>query len=549
MINQTQLNKLRHHIDLNKAYIDSLPKVSADDNMKNSMALTMSVLMDYYGVDQVKAYDSLTDGDDDNKIDGFYYSDDEDEISELVIIQSKYKNVDGDTSTHSQDEVILTIRSCEKILNGESFQYENDILKGKLETYRNLQEANGKPKIRIRLFYATNGIIHAGRKDLDEIRQAPDNSIYPEFLDATRYGPDPEFKDGHLMVNLKNNRDKTDSVLGTIEGAYYGKITTCLTNELMRFFQETGENLLLNYNVRYKIKTSRINNEMKTSFIDEPEKFCFLNNGITVVCEDFELHATGTAITRIEMTKPSVVNGGQTISTLHNLFKTGNYSDQFEQASLLIRIYKAPSEYLLNIAKATNSQNPINVVDLHSNDEAQKRVKAYFEAKGIGFLTKVGEDIEFYNDTITNEGILQMYAALYLDEPGAAKRSKRTVFNRYYDIVFTNDIGEPMFRRLYLCYQLYRFLTNESNIDSTTMNNAMYSFAYCMKLLNANILNENIPENQIREHFIQALLVSSTILNSIIQRRQTELGLRFSLNNLFKSNEIKDLIDIEIQSN
>jgi len=164
MINKTELNKLRSQIDKNKVYIDSIKDLKIDDDKKHTMALSMSVLMEYFRVNQKMAYDSLTEGGGDNKIDALYYSDDSDEFTELVIIQSKFKQKDGDTDTLKEDEIKLCIKSCENILSGGVFQTTNKILEQKINNYRTLLKDNGLPPITIKLIFATNGIIHEGHK-------------------------------------------------------------------------------------------------------------------------------------------------------------------------------------------------------------------------------------------------------------------------------------------------------------------------------------------------------------------------------------------------
>ena len=74
MINQTELNKLKAHIEKNKAFVDNIKSEKGDDNKKNTIALSMSILNDYYGLNQLDAYNSVTEGSEDDKIDAIYYS-------------------------------------------------------------------------------------------------------------------------------------------------------------------------------------------------------------------------------------------------------------------------------------------------------------------------------------------------------------------------------------------------------------------------------------------------------------------------------------------
>lgn len=555
MINQTELNKLKAHIEKNKLFIDKniidkKIKEKLDDNQKNTIALSMSILNDYYGLNQIDAYDSITDGSEDNKIDAIYYSDDEDELSELVIIQSKYKNEYGSTGTFDEDEIKLCIENCKMILSGKDFQKTNEKLVKKIASYRKLLRENSNPPISIKLFFSTNGIIAKEHRELNEVKECPELNIYPVFIDATKFSESPKQKDGYIDINIKSDDDKTDSIFVTNNG-FKGKLVSCSIYNLMKFYNETGEKLLLNNNVRYRLSKSSINKDIQDTFKKEPEIFSFFNNGLTIICKKFKISPTGDKINKLELIQPSIVNGGQTISTLYELFKNSfsKYENQFNIANILLRVYEVDENEIIKISKATNSQNPINVVDLHSNDYAQDYVNKYFEQFGVGMIYKVGMDTAYYNDTITNENLLQIYAALYEGEPAKAKVSKRTIFNTFYNEVFSDSISEKKCKELYRCYHLAKYVAtaNSGLYEDVIIKNAFYSIMYCMGCIDNNILNENISNNIISsKHYDNAFNKSMKIIIKIIQDKELLLKTKFSLNNLFKSNEIKALIDLEL---
>lgn len=550
MINKTQLNKFRSIIEKNKLFLDDIvPPLKVDSNKKYSISVSMTILMEYYSLNQLEAYNSITDDGDDNKIDAFYFSDDENEVSELVVIQSKYKQNDGETNSISIDEMKLCMENCIKIIKGESFAITNSKLANKINEFRELLESNGLPTFNIKLFFATNGTIHEPFKTTTELNRCFDFNITPIFVDATSFGHSASIEFGELFVNTKDPADKTDSIFSFENEHYSGRVVSCNIDDLMKFYKETGERLLLNSNVRYLIKNSTINKEIRNSFINDPSRFCYLNNGITIISSNFEILPTGFPKSKVVLTKPSVVNGGQTIATLYNIYTTSysEYETQFKTAKILLRIYKAPSEYSIKIAQATNSQNPINIVDLKSNDTAQDVAKKYLAKYGVGLLTKLGEDITFYNDTITNENILQIYASLFKEEPSKAKTSKASTFKLFYDEVFNDTIDESMCKKLFRCYEVSKFLNGITNKDSVVIKNAFYSLIYAMKKFNNNLLNENIPTGQILTHLQTSFDEANRLVEDIITKKQAELKSKFSLNNLFKGSEIKALIDLSFE--
>ncbi|MEI6348883.1 MAG: AIPR family protein [Bacteroidota bacterium] len=549
MINKTQLNKFRSIIEKNKLFLDGISTLTIDSNKKYSISVSMTILMEYYSLNQLEAFNSITDDGDDNKIDAFYFSDDENEISELVVIQSKYKQNDGETNSISIDEMKLCMENCIKIINGENFAVTNSKLANKIKAFRELLLDNGLPTFNIKLFFATNGIIHEPFRTSTDLNRCFDFNITPIFIDATSFGHSVSIEFGELFVNIKDTADKTDSIFSFENEHYSGRVVSCTIDDLMKFYKETGERLLLNSNVRYLIKNSTINKEIRSSFINDPSRFCYLNNGITIISSNFEILPTGHPSSKVLITKPSVVNGGQTIATLYNIYTTkySEYETQFKTAKILLRIYKTPSEYSIKIAQATNSQNPINIVDLKSNDTTQDVAKKYLAKYGVGLLTKLGEDITYYNDTITNENILQIYASLYKEEPSKAKTSKASTFKLFYDEVFSDTIDESMCKKLYRCYEVSKFINGITYKDSVVIKNAFYSLIYAMKKFNNNLLNENIPSVQILTHFQTSFDSSYKLVEDIIAKKQTELKSKFSLNNLFKGSEIKALIDLSFE--
>ena len=550
MINKTQLNKFRSIIEKNKLFLDGIvPTLTIDSNKKYSISVSMTILMEYYSLNQLEAYNSITDDSDDNKIDAFYFSDDENEVSELVVIQSKYKQNDGENNSISIDEMKLCMENCIKIIKGESFAISNSKLTNKINSFRELLLSNGLPTFNIKLFFATNGVIHESFKTSTELNRCFDFNITPIFIDATSFGHSASIEFGELFVNTKDPADKTDSIFSSENEHFSGRVVSCTIDDLMKFYKETGEQLLLNSNVRYLIKNSTINKEIRNSFINDPSRFCYLNNGITIISSNFEILPTGLPYSKIELTKPSVVNGGQTIATLYNIYTTSysEYETQFKTANILLRIYKAPSDYSIKIAQATNSQNPINIVDLKSNDTAQDVAKKYLAKFGVGLLTKLGEEITFYNDTITNENILQIYASLYKEEPSKAKTSKASTFKLFYDEVFNDTIDESMCKKLFRCYEFSNFLSGITNKDSVVIKNAFYSLIYSMKKFNNNLLNENIPSPQTLTHLQTSFEDAYKLVEDIIANKQAELKSKFSLNNLFKGSEIKALIDLSFE--
>lgn len=545
-IDKTAMNRLRAQIEKNVRYIQFRQGRSRGD-LDNTKALSMSVLMDYYNISQSDAYDALTEGQLDCGIDAFYYDLELDEEggSNLIIVQSKFKQEYGASGAFHEKDIKMCIDVCRKILQGKELDLANENLREKIKIYRDELKDNGFPPIKVSLILATNGKIYEGFKTMDEVVSFEKRRHNVIFLDALSYGMTKKTKEARLLTSFLHHDDFRNRVFRYDQ--YDGEIFSCSLFDLMQYYKEAGEEALLNQNVRFKIKKSRINQEIERSFLSDPRFFCFLNNGITLVCSDFQIEEIGHKKTSITIKDPSIVNGGQTISTLYPLFSKQDssldYQKLFNQASIIVRLYKVPQECVLKIAVATNSQNPIDVVDLKSNDLPQKMAKEYFSKKGIGLLIKGGEDINYYDDTITNQHLLQVYVALYRRLPHIAKQSKKKVFDEYYKEIFNTNI-ERRYQFLFRCYEIANFVNEKKAVDKVLISHAFFAIIYTMGRLDKKIMNEKIifKDLKLEKLFEKTML----IVEKAIQIKKRILKERFSLNNLFKSSEIKDLIDLEL---
>lgn len=137
---------------------------------------------------------------------------------------------------------------------------------------------------------------------------------------------------------------------------------------------------LFSLNVRYALGSNRRIKNLHRSLIDAGDNpyFWLYNNGITIVCDDFELRPADEPPV-ILLTNPQVVNGCQTITAFKR--RRGEYSDA---PSILARIIKPPTgedskEKGLLIAERTNSQNEVQARDLKTNHHVQRKLAVAFD--------------------------------------------------------------------------------------------------------------------------------------------------------------------------
>ena len=514
----------------------------------NSLAISVTVLMEYYKVDSDVAIQSLTDGPNDNKIDLLYFDEEtietdptfDTKFMDLIIIQAKHAQKPNSVGHITQNEVNSCIETANKILSEDIDTSNQSLLSQKLYELKQLIQQNNYPSLRIHVYFATNGVIG----DTIKTNTITLDGIDSRFIDATNFG---NIVTTPCTATLKvlSNKNLTNTSADQIEGF----VTETTLEHLADFYQQYNEKALLSSNVRYLLSKSQVNKSIKGTAITFPNHFWFFNNGVSIIAEKCSIEATGTEIFNLNMIHPSIINGGQTVALASQLLKEDPAQrENLKMAKVLIRAYTTMDDVLaLQIAQATNSQNPINVVNLKSNNPYQKKVAEYFSSQGVALIVKPGSDLTDYTDNITNESLLQLYASLYENDPAKAKLSKSAIFNMYFDKVFNEEQeNNNVEKKLYRCYQLW-VLLKKSNINVPWFKHGVYAFLYTIKNICPNLLNEDICEKETEKNFSDNISATISIIENIIKQKTDMLKERFSYNNLFKGSEIKDLIDLETQ--
>ena len=175
---------------------------------------------------------------------------------------------------------------------------------------------------------------------------------------------------------------------------------------------EQVESGIFDQNVRIYLKRrNRINRRIiESALSDDNHMFWYQNNGITMTCDKVEIGPSRRA-PKIKLTNLQIVNGGQTSNCLFEAAKEDR--SKIEDVILLVRVIETSSEEVkMSIAETTNSQTPINVRDLRSNDRQQRQLE---EALAYQKLRRRIED-----------GFLEIFTTLFL-----LKTSQRPNFSHH----------------------------------------------------------------------------------------------------------------------
>lgn len=215
---------------------------------------------------------------------------------------------------------------------------------------------------------------------------------------------------------------------------------------------------LLAKNLRYHVAGANIDKAIRESIEQSPGDFWFKNNGITIICEDFSISGK-----EVKLKHFSIINGGQ---TTYNLFRSKelNKEKDFYLPCKIIKVRGETeddkSNFVLDIAKATNSQKAIKPIDLKANSPEQVRFATSMRECGVFYQTKRGEDVpkdyktDYLNTDLAEVGKLCLSAIFQL--PGTSRNKPSVLYNtEFYETIFRSDtkkIARLVKQLLYMDY-------------------------------------------------------------------------------------------------
>ena len=311
-------------------------------------------------------------------------------------------------------------------------------------------------------------------------------------------------------------------------------------------------------NVRIYLKqTTDINKDIyKTATSESAYKFFYYNNGITAICDGFSYIPIDSPV--VSFKNFQIVNGGQTIHALYDAYRNG-FKDKLNNIYLLMRIYEVKDNRVIGqeIARYTNTQNPVRSRDIRANELLQIKIEEELKNFGFYYERKKNQykDITDRGKRIDAEKAGQTILAFYLDLPGFAKNKKQEIFrSSYYDRIF--DSGKINAEYLLLPYQL--FLKVEEKIKTVKKEikeieergdmeklqkildkngfllHAHYYILMTMKLL-VESLGIDLEKKNVNKIFKQ-YDNAKEIIGKIVKIKQKDP--KFSLPHLFKSDEL-----------
>lgn len=422
-----------------------------------SLAFVYLCVKTMLDLDKDETFDCLVEGGGDFGVDAMHLTEEIDGEFGVTLFQAKYKaNLEGN-ATFPENGINGLINSIRCLFDPASpLESINDRLSTKVEEARSMIRDGYIP--RVRAIACNNGLKW--------------NSAAHEAILRAKFGEQVtwEYVNHDVLIGILQRPKSVDANLRLIGKAVVedmnfsrvciGRIPVIEIVELMRTH---GERLLERNIRRYLgLQGNRVNEGIRdTLHSDNPANFYFFNNGLTLVCNDFSYNALQSSDYQIKVENLQIVNGGQTCMTIFKTLEDMEAKGQNPptEASVMVRIYKLPKDnedIVLQITQATNSQNPVDLRDLRSNDEKQLRLEASIKELGFSYRRK-RTDSSIKPTDITSGTAAEAILAVWRYSPHQAKFMTREHFGKLYDKIFTDDLNGA---QTIIAVLLYRIAEN-----------------------------------------------------------------------------------------
>lgn len=274
---------------------------------------------------------------------------------------------------------------------------------------------------------------------------------------------------------IENKYKKVDGSVTFIQKEYFqrsdgplqGIVATVAASDLIKLVEDPDNPGQINENafndnarIYFKLRNPINKDIYDTALSDENYEFWYLNNGVTIICDECS-YTPNQRSPRVVLKNLQIVNGGQTTHSLFEAYQTDR--EKIDDVLVLVRICQTKDRGISEkISETTNSQTPVHSRDLRSNERIQKYLEDEFMTLGYFYERKKNQYInEPKNKRLDNELLGQIYLAYYLDMPSEAKNQKYLVFDdKKYGDIFNEETTAA---KLLLPYRVYLPLVEKKN--------------------------------------------------------------------------------------
>lgn len=421
-----------------------------DEAMARSVAFVLISVKTMLDLSEEEALECLTEGGNDFGVDAIDVSDVVEGEFTVTLFQAKYKHANLDGSANFPEEgVIKAVAAVRALFNPHAPVDLNERLRARVEEIRSLIIDGFIPRVRYLL--CNNGL--AWQRPVAQ--RVIDREVFPpnrvqfehvnhdtliQILQATQPIKEIIQFSGKAIVEDFN-----------FSRVFMGKVAVA---EIARLMETHGDRLLERNIRRYLgLQGNRVNLGIRRTLEDEHERpnFFFYNNGITLICRQLSHNALQPADHKVRVEGLQIINGGQTCKTIQATVSDlgaglggGGGATDLEAAFVFVRLYQIAGEdsqsFVHTITYATNSQNPVDLRDLRSNDPIQKQLELAMAELGYEYRRQRSESAAKPND-ISSGTAAAAVLSVWRRRPQRARFMSGEHFGRLYDEIFDENLN------------------------------------------------------------------------------------------------------------
>lgn len=466
-------------------------------------AFSHALLKYYFDVDFTDQIGSVTDGPNDGGIDFLYYDEEE---AKVILCQSKYcESLKYDEIINEFSKMYSTVQNFKKANTG----MYNDVLKLALQNAKDRLPEENDDNYEYRIY--TSAPV-----DLNGVMKKIENSTHNFPTESVGIYTDEDIEKTmqrclESLTTVEYEKIKIDRAKNYLEyesNDSMGIMCNLLSTSLIKLYNKYSGVGLFDLNIRRYIKNTLVDGGIKKTLDNNRENFWFLNNGIIIACEDYEIDGD-----TVKLFNFSIVNGGQTTTLIGN-YKGTNTKEFYIPCKIVAAKNDSNSDvFFTDIAEATNSQKPIYARDLKSNTPEMVRLHRWLKTEKIYLEIKRGFKPKFKsNYQIKNDELGQLVLSFAFQKPGTSRSGKKVIFENQsiYDSLFKVNYMKESVKKNFLLdliklktrYDEVEKKLKLAGLDSTELevlkNGRQTIFAImgmCYRLANGDITENDINEN------------------------------------------------------
>ena len=316
---------------------------------------------------------------------------------ELSLITGKLE-IGEEPTIISRDDVLDISKKGVNFFKSIAWIRANSKHQSEVDLANQIQEKLRAKQIKkVRLVFLTNNLIEEkiiNRLQGKVLYSVEDIDVTLDIWDLRRRGNYVRSEDDFSIVSVDQFEEAPLIVKANVHSDEQGYVTSLSGLDIFNLY-DTYRTDLLQQNVRVFLSATRkANKEMINTLRNEPQKFFFYNNGLSVTCSSVKIENERiVAIKDIQ-----IVNGGQTTATIHYAKK--KYRDiDLSKVKVQVRLIeiedKTNYEATVNkISVASNTQSVVSPSDFMSNAKIFTKLESLISTYPIN--TGIGDVFYFF---------------------------------------------------------------------------------------------------------------------------------------------------------